>query len=136
MNGSGSVNRVERRARKRELLLADEELGKIPDRIMARRHDVAKSTVYKTRKYAGIKSTRVAGYGSAEKMVLAQDDLGEVIDMVIAKRLGLADTTVCHYRNKAGILPYAPQFSQHLRIRSNKSREMERTANLMMGWGR
>ena len=134
MSGSGYVHPVERRAKKRELLLADDEIGKITDRAMADRHGVSQSTVYKARKYAGISGTNATPRGTAEARVLAQDDLGEVPDMVIAERLGVADTTVCIYRNRAGILPFAPQFSQRLREVSDGPHALN--DELLRGWGR
>ncbi len=97
----------------RDAILADPELGQVPDRVVAERHETSISYVARLRTEAHIPPGR-AGVPKPERKPRAGtvrvpvEELGTVTDGVLARRYGLHRQAITNRRRAAGIPRYEP----------------------------
>ncbi len=97
----------------RDAILADPELGRVPDRVVAERLDTSISSVAGVRSQAGVppgrdgipKPERKPRAGTRE---VPLDELGTASDGVVGRKYGLHRQSITNRRRTAGIPRYEP----------------------------
>ncbi len=132
---------------KKSVILADPDLGKVPDSVIAERYNVNRELVVVIRTKAGIH----AYYGASKthpmaKYIRADKDLGKVPDLYLAARYGVERAVICSIRRQDNIpLYHKPPPTRLQRLLDyiwpkEKSTKVERAAHwskaYMDKWGR